>query len=235
MHEAIVTEKEYEAAQKVIKKIKYTKMTENRYPLKSLIFCGNCGRRMERCTLRFKCVYGRHDKESLCNDVHSTLEDELNKIIFEAIQNAIRLIDYSRNKIKKSHEKKMVVQCGSEGATILSIRIDSLKKEKLKAYEKYCTGKLDKDAYIRKKREVDEEIAECEKSIQKNEEDIGELGRFSSESNSKLEVVVSTYRGEEHLTSDMARAFIEKIVIYQEEKLEIQWRFKECFSSDGNE
>lgn len=236
MHEAIVTEKEYEAAQKVVKKIRYTKMTENRYPLKSLIFCGNCGRRMERCIPRFKCVYGRHVKDSLCNEVRSPLEDELDKIIFEAIQGVIRLTDHRRSKSKITQvKKKAVVQSGSEVSAILSARVDALKKEKLKTYEKYCTGKLDKDDYICEKRKFDEQIAEYEKTIQKNEEDARELERLLSESGSGLEAAVSTYRGEGHLTSDMAQAFIEKIVIYQEERIEIKWRFQDCFSSGGNE
>lgn len=233
MHEAIVTEKEYEAAQKVVKKVKYTKMTEHKYPLKSLIFCGNCGRRMERCIPQFKCIYGRHDKDSLCNEIRSPLEDELNKIIFEAIQNVIRLTDCRWGRSKTSQAKnKAVVEAGIEETAILSAKIDVLKKEKLKAYEKYYTEKWDKNVYICEKRKLDEEIAECEKGIQKNEE-ARELNGFSSESG--LETAVSTYRGEKHLVFGMAQAFIEKIIIYQEEKIEIQWLFKECFLNDGSE
>lgn len=239
MHEAIVTVKEYEAAQKVIKSTGYTRVAGNEYPLKSLVICGNCGRHMTRCNknkIRFKCPHGRHDRDSACKKYRSPLEVEMEEIVFSAIRNFISLADgqQSRSKVLRA-KQEAETQAGIESMTALRGRIDLLKKEKLEAYEKYCAGKLDKEAYIYEKVKFDEKIAECEKVIQENEEQVKKLEQSLLETGSELERAVSVYREESRLTSDMARAFIEKIVVHQEEQIEIKWRFEDCFSNGRDE
>ncbi len=233
MHEAIVTEEEYEAAQKVIKKTGNTQPAQTEYPLKSLVFCGNCGRHMTKIKSagipRFKCTHGRHDRGSICNKVSPLLEEELEKIVFEAIQNMIRLVDDKQVRSRLSQAKtKAVIQSNQESSVVLRSRVETLKREKLKNYEKYSIGKLDKEAYLSEKRKLDGEIAECEKSIQMNKEESGKLERAMPETGSELESAVSLYEKADHLTSDMVRAFIEKIIVYQEEKIEIKWQFHDC-------
>lgn len=240
MHEAIVTEEEFEIAQRVIEKTGRTRPAETEYPLKSLVCCGNCGRRMERKksknVRRFQCIHGRHDPGSLCKGIRSPLEEELEKIVFEAIQNMIRLADDKRNQAKLSQaKKKAVTESKMESIEVLRSRVGNLKKKKLEAYEKYCAEKLEKEVYICEKRKLDEEIKVCEDAIRTIEEDAGKLEESLSETDSELEAAASAYMEADYLTSDMARAFIEKIVIYQEEQIDIKWRFKDCFVSDEEE
>ncbi len=237
MHEAIVTEKEFEIAQRVIEKTGCTRPAETEYPLKSLVCCGNCGRRMERKksknVRRFQCIHGRHDPGSLCKGIRSPLEEELEKIVFEAIQNMIRLADDRRNRSKLSQaKKKAMAESKTESIGVLQSRVENLKKKKLEAYEKYCVGKLEKGDYICEKRKLDEEIAECEETIRTNEEDAEKLEHSLPKMDSELEAAAAVYAEADCLTSDMARTFIEKIVVCQEEKIEIKWRFKDCFLND---
>lgn len=236
MHEAIVTEEEYEAAQKVIKKTERTKAKETEYPLKSLVFCGNCGRRMSKQISKFKCTYGIHDRNSLCRKIYSPLENELDKIVFEAIQNMIKLVDARLNSSKLLQAKKKdMVEPSMQSIAVLWNKVETLKKEKIKVYEKYCAGKLDQESYLCEKRKLNEEIEQCEKSIQTNKEETRRLEKSLPESGSELEMAVSIYREADHLTFDMARTFIEKIVIYQEGKIEIKWQFKDCLLNGVNE
>ena len=46
-HEAIVSEVEFEEAQKVFRKIRKYDKTQNQYLLRGLVHCGNCGRSMQ--------------------------------------------------------------------------------------------------------------------------------------------------------------------------------------------
>ena len=48
MHEAIVSEEEFEQAQLIIKRNGRGQAPRLSYPLKSLVFCANCGMRMTR-------------------------------------------------------------------------------------------------------------------------------------------------------------------------------------------
>lgn len=240
MHEAIVTVEEFEAAQKVMKKIKSNGKTETGYPLRSLVFCGNCGRHMakKRSTGRswFYCQHGRYEKESGCKKIRSSVEAELEKIVFEAIQGMIRLADDKQVRSKLSKTKaKAIMQSNTESVADLRHRMEKLKKEKLKAYEKYTMGKLDREAYIDEKSKLDGEISECEKSVQEKEEESEKLDNSVPEIDSELETAVSLYKEADCLTSDMVRAFIEKIIVYQEERIEIKWRFKDCFLGGDDE
>lgn len=238
MHEAIVTEEEYNQAQKIVKKVRYTRTAESVYPLKSLVYCGNCGRHMIRYKnlSRFRCTYGQHDRGSTCREVRSPLESDMEKMAFESIQNFISMADERQARLKlEQATQKVMVQNGLETSAVLRGRIESLKREKLKAYEDYCTGKLDKESYIFRKRELDEKIAEYEDNICMSEEHVKESEESVPVSCTELETAVSSYRDEEYLTFEMARVFIEKIVVYPEERIEIQWRFKDCFSDSSDE
>lgn len=238
MHEAIVTEEEYDQAQKIVKKIKRTRAVESIYPLKSLVYCGNCGRHMMRYKnlSRFRCTYGRHDQGSTCREVRSPLEADIEKMAFEAIQNFISMADERQARLKlEQARQKVMLQNGLETSAVMRGKIESLKKEKLKVYENYCDGKLDKNSYIFRKRELDEKIAEYEGNICINEEHIKEPEESVSVSCTELETAISTYKGAECLTFEMARTFIDKIIVYPEERIEIQWRFKDCFLNVSDE
>lgn len=238
MHEAIVTEEEYELAQKIIKKTGRTRPPESEYPLKSLVYCGNCGRHMTRYRnmSRFRCIYGRNDRESTCRAVRSPLEADMEKIVFESIRNFIRMVDERQATLKLIQtSQKAAAHNGIKTSAVLRGRIESMKKEKLKAYENYCAGKLDKESFMHCKKEFDEKIAEYEANIRKNEECSKDREQSMPAARTELEAAVSSYRGEECLTAEMARSFIEKIVVYPEEHIEIQWRFKDCFFNDKSE
>lgn len=238
MHEAIVTEEEYELAQKIIKKTGRTRPPESEYPLKSLVYCGNCGRHMARYKniSRFRCIYGRNDRESTCRAVHSPLEADMEKIVFKSIQNFISMADERQTRLRQTQARqKATVQTGIETSAVLLGRIESLKKEKLMVYENYCAGKLDKESYMCRKKEFDEKIAEYEDSIRENEERTKGWEQSMPAPCTELEAAVFTYRSEGGLTSEMARSFIKKIVVYPEERIEIQWRFQDCFSDGSGE
>lgn len=238
MHEAIVTEKEYYQAQKIVKRMGRKRATEKEYPLKSLLYCGNCGRHLARSgiTSRFRCCYGQHERGSACREVRSPQETDMEEIAFESIRNFICMADERQSRLKlKQARQKAVAQKESETSEVRRGRIKFLKKEKLKAYENYCAGKLDKDSYICHKKKFDEKITEYEDNIRMNEEYAKDLEQSMPVPSKELEAAISTYKGEECLTSGMARSFIEKIVIYPEERMEIQWRFKDCFFNDPDE
>lgn len=80
--------------------------TIHHYPLKSLMVCGICGRKLQRQKetskkpLRFNCKYGNIEYK----EVFSPSEEELHKIIYDGIMDFIHLTDETSRKIdRKSH------------------------------------------------------------------------------------------------------------------------------------
>ena len=230
MHEAIITSEEYEQAQKVIGSGEAHNKNIVMYPLRSLIICGYCGRHMIRykAVKRFDCPYGRNGGNIECRGHRSPTEPEMEKMVYHAIKDFISLSDSKRsaerNRIKKnrSEEKSRKLSIGE-----LEAKIKALKRDKLVLYERYCDGGIDRQAYLKEKDNMDKSIKECEEAIKKHratiEDDWGEEKFISSEA----DAVCEAFKDVNELTYDMAHAFIEKIIVYRNNRLDIVWRFKD--------
>ena len=47
-----------------------------------------------------------------------------------------------------------------------------------------------------------------------------------------FEDVCEVFREEKSLTYDMAHAFVDRILVYPDERIEVQWRFRDCLNGD---
>ena len=236
MHEAIVTEEEFYRAGEVIRKAaQIQKKTCEIYPLRSLVYCGNCGRRMQKrkASMSFVCAYTRTNPDSGCVDIRWEDGKELEQIVFHAIRDYIHLADKNRKKAKifqKDRQRTIRAEVQSIGS--LQEEISRLKQDKLKLYEKYCADKLDRNAYLAEKTAIDERIAKLETDISSTEERVSGLEEQSPEISSELEAACVTFQNETALTYDMAHAFVDRIVVYAEGNTEIRWRFKDIFAEE---
>ena len=236
MHEAIVTEEEFYRAGEVIRKAaQIQKKTCEIYPLRSLVYCGNCGRRMQKrkVSMSFVCAYTRTNPDSGCVDIRWEDGKELEQIVFRAIRDYIHLADKNRKKAKifqKDRQRTIRAEVQSIGS--LQEEISRLKQDKLKLYEKYCADKLDRNAYLAEKTAIDERIAKLETDISSTEERVSGLEEQSPEISSELEAACVTFQNETALTYDMAHAFVDRIVVYAEGNTEIRWRFKDIFAEE---
>lgn len=52
----------------------------------------------------------------------------------------------------------------------------------------------------------------------------------SSGASTEVEALCDLFRGEGELTYDMAHAFVDRILVYPDERIEIQWKYCDCFS-----
>ena len=89
MHEAIITTEEYELAQMTRKKIKMPQRKTILFPLKSVVICANCLRRMDKMPSKvFFCKYRSHEGDEECKNSHIQ-EPKLEQIVFQAIYKRI--------------------------------------------------------------------------------------------------------------------------------------------------
>ena len=239
MHEAIVSVEEFQKAGEVIGECRNK---DNRathvYPLKSLVICGNCGHRMQRSApgRSFLCSYWRTDRNNGCREVRSPLEKDLEEIVFEAIRQYVTMADKKRKSAKQFQTKrKSVIHTEVQTISDLQAEMEKLKKEKLKAYEKYASGKMSKDDYLRNKSSIDEKIIALEDKISSSENKVSDLEQMSLEVSSELEAASTAFQNETELTYDMAHAFVDRIVISIDGSIEIKWRFKDIFADEAAE
>lgn len=236
MHPAIVTEEEFELAQKVIKKGGKAKEPGRIYPLKSLVVCGNCGRKMVyyREIKRFRCPYGRNGGDPLCGQRSPKVED-LENIVFDAIRDYINMVGVKKDLLKgKLQGRTRKIKTDVEMLAEYQRKIEALKKSKLAFYEGYCGGEYGKDEYLHRKAKVDSEISECEKFIREKTAEVEVMERELAEGvNSEKDAVCEEFQDGQELTYEMAHAFLEKILVYAGERLEIVWKFRDVYEGVG--
>lgn len=235
MHEAIVSVEEWNEAQKIFNRTGSWKGESELYPLRSLVWCGNCGRHMTRYKTnnRFSCRHGANTKDSLCKKIHSPKEPELNEIVFNAIQDMLSLMD--KKKTESSSARKVrgsVIRNEVLSASQRQEQIEKLKRDKLKAYDKYASDSISRDEYLRQKTDIDEKIQDLEDKISRSRNRISELEEQSLEVGSEIEALYKAYKDEKKLTYDMAHAFVDHVNIHLGGEVEIVWRFKDIFAEE---
>ena len=101
-------------------------------------------------------------------------------------------------------------------------RLDVLKAERIRQYEGFAEGKISKEEYLRKKKELNEEIECIEadlKALNERTKKDGEIVRDIVQ-NRRMARIVSE---EQELTKKMVDCFIENVYVYDEDRLEIKY------------
>ena len=239
MHEAIVSKEEFEAAQSVIRGgLKNTKRVSYDYPLKGLVRCGNCKRVMARRKLvstgemYFTCPYAINQQDSDCAAGARYMDAGLEKTAHNAIREMIALAE------KQSIQRQQARSARLDTVNGYMLRLkelqrqeQQLKSEKFLCYERYSAGNLSKEEYMKCKTETDEKLAEIAEAIRQHQEQLNAFEQTRSSPDNQMEVQRLQFAESEHLTSELAGAFIKAIFVYASDRIEIEWRFKDVFQT----
>ena len=182
---------------------------------------------------RFRCRYGSTVEESLCKQVRSPKEAEMNQIVFDAIRHYMALADKKRKSARAfQSERKTAIRTDMLSLSQMQEKIEKLKKDKLKAYEKYGSDQISKADYLKQKKVIDGKISALQEEINKASSHMSDLEDYASEVGSELEAACEAYKSEDHLTYDMAHAFVDRIIVSADGSIEIKWRFKDIFADE---
>ena len=156
---------------------------------------------------------------------------ELEAIVFNAIKNYIRLAGKEKDMVKQLavQSKRDVANC-RDSIDEITRRIDSLKRKKFSEYERYTSGQISKEAYLSGKRSIDSEIGECEAILISVQEQLAAKETIESPAYCELDAICEEFNNNDSLTYEMAHAFVDRILVYPEERIEIQWKFRDIFS-----
>lgn len=242
MHDAIVSKEEFEKAQAVIRGgMKNPQRKQRLYPLKGLICCGNCKRVMTRRKLRdgsifYQCHHSTHDRETECPVGEKFNEKVLESVVYNAIGLYFELAEKQvvQDREIGNLRKAAIKECADHIRT-LQMQSEKLKGIKLRLYEKYTSGSITKDEYLKQKKVTDMKIAENDEAIQRGHERMQELDSDQSCSDDKLCAVCDEYKNSTALTYELTHAFISAVYIHDHHNIEIIWKFKDIFDqSEGD-
>ena len=229
VHEPIVTHDEYELANLVIRQKKEPDyIIGHNYDLKGKVRCGNCRRCLyyEATTYKeyFICRHGKQlDKHSECCKEKYPAK-HIEAVVWNALRELLSTLEWLGVKAGVNAKEQMKVAKTRQKS--LDGEIKKLKEEKLRQYEFYADGLINKEQYIRKKKELCVQIEELEADckVWSNEfDDQSDLWESATE----LNTLTKTFAGEERLTRKMVAAFIENVYVYDPERVEIVFQHED--------
>lgn len=229
-HEAIITEEVWQTTQSLLKKrTRDMGLNNNNSIFAGFLKCGDCGRAMSKITTsgrtRYVCgTYKRYSKE-LCSS-HRIFEDDLSEIILQLINRKIARIQNLVQQVEKREKKKEKVKDDRK----IDTRIDTLKTDlnktsslKMGLYEDYketIISREDYEAFKLKYQDKEDELK-------------AQIASLKDIKNNNLEKIydnplVKRFKDSgqlDELTRPVLAAFINKIIIYEKQKIEIDYTF----------
>ena len=218
MHEAIVSREEYERVQALISSgVRRTKYSTDVYPLRSRVFCGCCNLHATLDRNVFRCVHYYKSGSDECRGVKSPKMDELERLVFEGIREIIEVSSGDKVEMLKREDRSSMRRVEA-----LRAEIEELGARRMQRYEEYVDGSINRDAFLSEKGEIVERIGVIEgeiEDIERRDSERGEASGFVS--------LCERFSVEERLTREMVEAFVDRVEIFQDERVEIRWKFGE--------
>ena len=233
-HEAIVTQDDYERAQRIIKSTKGSRIVENDYLFKGLLKCFDCkgyigirspdknGNIYGRCQR-----YGRYSKFDVCsphNFNYQVLEESMIVVLREICKeysNKKKLEEIAK-KSKSKEDKKLDLENKIKNYKT-QIEKETRKLEVM--YEDRLNGVITVDKYIENANKIKNEVEEYTKRIDEIEQELNGQN-VQEDKNKKLNNLVDEFLNLQKPNKEIIREFIEKIEIHSDKKVDIYFNFK---------
>lgn len=227
-HPAIVTQDEFDQANKMIKtnKVKKNRLKDYKGILDGIVRCGECGKIMNvsgrkkeygKVVYCFYCTDGKN-KNKQCKNSRIIYTNKLEQIVYEYISNELRNTA-EKNIIEKSNEYLKNIRNLRNKIELCKKEIEMKKIHIKNLYLQKVDNKITIDEFIQKRKVIDEEINELEKLIIELTKNIDEK--------IKDEEIVKKYNEfkKENNLMKYIKELVKEINFYENRKIEIKLTF----------
>ena len=178
----------------------------------------------------YQCHHSTHDRDTECPVGEKYSEITLEAAAYNTIGQFLMLAEKQavQNREIGNLRKTAIKECADKIRN-LQTQSEQLKGVKLRLYEKYTSGSITRDEYLKQKTATDAKIAENDEAIRRGHERMQELDSEQSCSDERLDAVYNEYRKSAALTYELAHAFISAMYIHDQDNIEIVWKFGDIF------
>lgn len=155
-------------------------------------------------------------------------EENLNAIVWFAVNNLLKLTDVFAEKLDKQKEMSR------QGSLILAEELAKLQRDKEKCesdrfanVDQFMEGQLDKDIYQIRRAELGRLAEKLDARIQEAEQKLKAAENVADDDMHQALAVMKKYADAEELTQAMVQELIEKVIVTDPEHVEIVWKFKD--------
>lgn len=230
-HEAIVSKDVFEIAQKSIqirgKRGTYKKAASG-HALQGKVKCGCCGYSMNRSgkgeNVSYLCRMGDSCGSHLrirVQDLEDTVLEILEKLV--SIQSEAE-VKREENRCRAISEITKI----KEETRILEMKMEHCKTSRLNLYRQWKEQQITKDEYIWKRDEYTGQSERHQVRMQKLDE---RLGQLMAEQEEKHDCDLQVYSGIQSLTKELANELIERVDVYDGDRMEVNWKFQDEYGT----
>jgi len=210
------------------------------YVLQGKIFCGNCKVSMVRA-VGYRMVDGReerykiyrcrtHKDISSCCDSRNVKEKELCDILSAALRTHLLLMKGLKKLVDR--DVKYSFEGRRHGIECEKLKTESrhamLEQEYMREYGRYKAGELTSDSFQKFRSSYVERERLCQKQLNQLEMEEKKLKKAESSMKRKFQEWLE-FDGINKLTEDMVLCCIERVEVFQDKRIEIRFRYQDCF------
>jgi hypothetical protein len=237
-HDPIISSTDFEAVAELMRRdMRCGRDSEKHDLFSGYLFCGDCRNTMIRKTQRAKgkaYVYYNcsHNKRTHECSPHSFSEAKLAEIVFHAVHDQIEVVlhlDKVLRFIDSLPQRDRKVFSYEAQMTRLEEEIQRYKKLELGLYENFVEGIINKAEYTdfrENYRGLIEEKQEAVKRLKREQQDAAAMGS----QNRAWVQVFAQYENVQELDRRILLALVDKILIYEDKKVEIVFRYRDEFA-----
>ncbi len=202
VYPAIISEEDFLKVQALLKKKNFKKPTKRKNIFAYKLYCGHCMYSMFNSSKKYICQNIKYDYFDECSK-NVIFKENLEKDVFNLIQEKI----YKFQQENKFDVKNQIKSYKSS--------LTNIENEKTNIYMLYLDEKITREQYICKKKNLENEEIYINYNLQQLNE--------KSENYIKLEYM-DKFIDIKALNNDLVDFFIEKIYLYDGNKIEIEWK-----------
>ena len=242
-HAAIVTQEEFEQAQKVIMlqhgNHQAGNYTKHQYPLKGKVYCGYCQKLMKYRVLKklgpsFNCRFSATAVDSPCKRIPIS-EELLEEIVRNALTAQIKQAEHILEILHERERKALICFSALERQEEkLSAEKAEIVKQRVALYEQYADGNMSKEEFIRQRDAYRVQEDEKMEQIQRLRAEKNQTFQPVKKDTDNLQAVMNTV-GEAgdvmHLSQNVVETFIDRIEVFNDERVKIRFTFEDALNS----
>jgi len=224
-HEAIVSRELFKKANDSIRKGKIA-VYDRSAVRRGIVFCGCCGNRLELRKTKspyYLCKRRNLLDNAKCNELQIEKE-QIERTVWTIWQEHCRL--FATIPLSQFFEKQQEKLRKQEN--ILMQRLERFPAEKINLYEQFRSGMVKQDVFLKEK----EQLSRQEEVVRRQIEKVSEQIDMQEEREKNYRCVadlVKRYGTSETLTEEFMREMVEKVIVYEDKRIEIVWKYREEF------
>lgn len=228
MHEPLVSQKDFDKAQKRLQSNKKVKRVYPKHCLSGMVECGICGHNMRHanngrpkyeCAFTYFNINHKHARNSI-------IDVDIEAAVLSAMQKEFDLKTESESICEERKERQQgKIHDAQKRLKEMERSLEQLYEDQRESFEAYKAGMTEKDTFLQQKQMYEQLEERLNEKIRMQKEAVEKLEDEADAMPNGLSVSMGEIQAD-HLTRELTEAFVDKVLVWPGQRIEIRWKFK---------